>query len=218
MIVAEAILAFDVETKRLASEVEAEYADELAGASAWARPDLFGFAVGCAVDLASGVAVLIPPGGKSADFMVRLLECAETVVSYNGEDFDLGVLSAGRSVEGIREGGRHVDLCAEVREALADLPEAQAPGVDHLRSGGLDALARTNGLEGKTGSGEDAVSLYREGRIEELLSYCEQDARLVADLYRLAREQGELRVEAYYRNEHDERRYLPGPVYVPLAL
>lgn len=49
-------LAFDTETLRLASEVAEEHADELAGKSAWSRPDLLGFGVGVALDVGTGVA------------------------------------------------------------------------------------------------------------------------------------------------------------------
>ena len=125
---AETILALDLETLRLASEVEEEFAAELDGASPWARPDLFGFACGLIVDVESDVTLRIPPGEKAADFMVRLLEAADLVVSYNGESFDLGVLSAYRSVEGLRESEKHVDLCAAVRRVWRRCQRCRLPG------------------------------------------------------------------------------------------
>lgn len=208
------VLVFDLETRKLASEVELEHAAELAGESAWTRPDLFRLACGVIVDVDSGEARRYGP--EEADRMLEALGEADLTVGYNSLAFDLGVLGAQGDVRAIRE--RHVDLCHEVREALTDLDEAQAPGVDYLRSGGLDALAKANGLGGKTGSGEDAVALFREGRLQELLDYCEHDVRLTAALYRMARDHGELLVDAYHRNELDERVYLPAPVHVPLAL
>lgn len=208
------VLALDVETRLLASGVERAHAQELAGAPAWERPDLFLFACGVTVDVDTDQAVRCGPEDAAA--MLAALAEADVTVGYNSLAFDLGVLGAYGDLGTIR--ATHIDLCAEVREALDALDEAQAPEVDRLRSGGLDALARANGLTGKTGAGEDAVALFREGRMDELLAYCEADARLTADLYRLARDRGELRVEAYYRNSRDERCYLPEPVFVPLAL
>lgn len=209
----EKTLAFDVETRLLASEVAEEHAEKLAGESPWSRPDLFGFGCGVVVDLGTGVAYRY----RDAAAMLSHLREANVCVSYNGEAFDLGVISAYGDVENIR--AKHIDINVLVREGLDDLPEAQQPGVDRLRQGGLDGLARTNGLQGKTGDGTAIPQMLREGRVEEVLEYCEHDARLVARLYRLGRERGELRVEAYYRDEHDgERVYLPAPVYVPLTV
>ena len=209
----ETILAFDLETLRLASEVEVEFASELGGASPWARPDLFGFAAGCVVDVDTGEATHYAPG--EAFGMLEALRNTETTVSYNGEAFDLNVLSAYGDTGPIREG--HIDICTAVREVLEALPEARAPEVGRLHSGGLDGLAKANGLDGKTGSGIDAPALYREGRIEELLGYCEADTRLVADLYRMARERGSLQIEPYYRGRDREPIYLPLTT-IPLTL
>ena len=206
------VLAFDLETLRLANEVAEEFAEVLDGASPWSRPDLFGFGVGVVVDISTGVAYR----HRSPEAMIEHLREADVCVSYNGENFDLGVLAAHGNVEGIR--ARHVDLNAFVRQGLDDLPEAQAPGVDRLRQGGLNGLAKANGLTGKTGDGGAAPQLLREGKIEEVLDYCEADTHLVAELYRLARDRGELRVEAFYSDHHGDRVYLPELVYVPLPI
>ena len=207
------VLAFDIETLRLASEVEEEFADELIGASPWSRPDLFGYGVGCIIDVTSGVPIWLHPGAEAADFMVRLLESADLTVSYNGEDFDLGVLSAYRSVEGIKE--RHVDLNLLVRDGLDALP-IDLKGGDRIRQGGLDGLARANGLEGKTASGTHAPQLLRESRIEEVLRYCEADVRLVANLYRLARDRGTLFANGY--SKRDGQRIELGRLEVPVRV
>lgn len=213
MHVQKTVYAFDLETTRLASDVEREFAAELGGASPWSRPDMFGFGCGVVIDLGTDVAYRY----RSAETMIQRLREADKVVSYNGESFDLGVLSAAGDVSDIR--ARHVDINVLVREGLDDLPEARAPGVDRLRQGGLSGLAEANGLPGKTGDGTAVPRMLREGRVEEVLGYCEHDARLAADLYRSAEEDGSLRVEAFYRDERDgERVYLPAPVYVPLAL
>lgn len=166
-----------------------------------------------AVDIETGDALRYGPGEASG--ILEVLRAADTTVGYNSSSFDLGVLSAYGDVEPIQE--RHIDICAIVRETLEALPEAQAPGVGRLRQGGLNGLAKANGLKGKTGEGTDAPALYREGRIQKLFDYCEPDVRLVADLYRMARGRGFLHVDPYHHDAERRRIYLPRTT-IPLSL
>ncbi len=149
-----------------------------------------------------------------------LAHSTDLVVSYNGKAFDLEVLEGdiqegdpltGESnpIKAIKR--KHLDMYVVVREAL----DAFSPD-ERLGSGGLDALCRANGLTGKTGEGVDAPRLYAAGRIEELLEYCENDARATAFLYRLARRRGTLKVEPYRREEGGEKVYLD-PVELDVA-
>ncbi len=188
------VLAFDVETLLLAAEVAERHADELAGASAWSRPDLFGFGVGVVEDLETGVVYRYREGGAAA--MVAHLEEATITVGYNTAAFDLPLLEAYADVSKVRE--RHVDLNVLVMAALDALP-IDRKGAGRVRQGGLSGLARANGLSGKTGHATDVPALLREGREDEVLAYCAADTRLVADLYRLARERGTLFVEGYLK-------------------
>ena len=202
-------LAFDLETQNLASEVEEKHAAELAGESPWSRPDLFGFGVGVVVDLETDVAFRY----QEAAAMLKHLREAAVCVSYNGEAFDLGVLEAHGDVTEIR--GKHVDLNVLVRAALDDLPEAQN-GQVRIRQGGLDGLSRANSLEGKTGEGVHAPALLQEGKVEEVLNYCEDDVRLVADIYRIASERGKLFVDGY--TKVDGQRVKLGRLEVPVPI
>lgn len=198
------ILAFDLETQWLAGEVEEQYAAELGGASPWERPDLFGFACGVIVDAETGKAWRYGTG--EAAVMLEKLREAETTVGYNSAAFDLGVLSAYGDVGTLWE--RHVDLYSVVRDKLDVLASEKQTG-QRLRQGGLNGLAKSNGLAGKEGDGVRAVELYRDGKLTDLLSYCEADARLTADLHRIARERGNLQVDAYHRDAERNRIYLP---------
>lgn len=202
----------DVETRKLSSEVAEQYAGELAGASAWSRPDLFGFACGVLVDADTGEARRYGP--EEAPEMIAALWEAETTVGYNSAAFDLSVLSAYGDVEPLRS--EHIDLCKLVWDALDALAN-EAGMHKRLRQGGLDGLCRANGLAGKTGAGVDAPTLYHAGRIEELLRYCEADVRLTAALYRTARERGSLQVDPYHHDADRQRVYLPRTT-LPLTL
>src|SRR3989344_3837573 len=49
----------------------------------------------------------------------------------------------------------------------------------------LNRLAKTNLGVGKNGHGSQAISLYQEGKIEELKAYCLQDVKVTKGLYDL---------------------------------
>lgn len=66
---------------------------------------------------------------------------------------------------------------------------------DHLyrRTGyrsGLNTVAASTLGEGKTGDGVEAVTLWREGKIDELLSYCRADVRLTYEVYKYGLDHG----------------------------
>ncbi len=206
-------LAFDLESQMLASEVEKVYADALQGASAWSRPDLFGFAVGVSISIETDTVHVYKQG--RARTMIEHLEEADLVVSYNGESFDLDVLSVYGDVSAVRE--KHVDLNVLVMQALDALPaelSIDRQGMGRIRQGGLDGLAAANGIKGKTGQAVDVPALLREGRVDEVFEYCEQDVRIVAELYRLARERGTLYVDGYLKR--GEERIELGRLEVPI--
>lgn len=66
---------------------------------------------------------------------------------------------------------------------------------------GLDLLAQTNLGVGKTGHGLEAATLYKEGKIEELKSYCLNDVKITKGLYDLANKQGHLIVPQRNQSE-----------------
>lgn len=63
---------------------------------------------------------------------------------------------------------------------------------------GLDAMAQANINAGKTGHGLEAIELYRDGKIEELKSYCLNDVKLTKELYELGEKQGSLIIPSKY--------------------
>ena len=206
------VLAFDTETRLLAVEVAERHAAELAGASAWTRPDLFGFGCGVALDLETDVFYRYREGVAAA--MVGHLEEAHLTVGYNSDAFDLGLLGAYADVSRVRE--RHVDLNVLVMAALDALP-IDRRGAGRIRQGGLDGLAKANGLSGKAGHATDVPALLRADRVDEVLSYCADDTRLVAALYKLAKDKGTLYVDAYLKkgSERVDLGRLEVPIEVP---
>lgn len=58
----------------------------------------------------------------------------------------------------------------------------------------LDKLSRANLGMGKERKGHEAITLYKNGEMEELKKYCLQDVRLTKELFELYRDKGELMI------------------------
>ena len=102
------------------------------------------------------------------EFLFDQLFRADLVVGYNIRGFDFRVLS--RYSDASLTGLPTLDLMDEVGQLAGHRVK-------------LDNLARTTLEEAKTASGLDAVRLFREGLMHELVEYCVQDVRLTRDLY-----------------------------------
>ena len=106
------------------------------------------------------------PDGRE-EFM-GLLDEAPRLCAFNGVRFDLAFLAKCWGVGGGRVGGW-------VRK-LVDPFEASKLALGRTFS--LERLLGCNGLQGKTGSGMQAVVMAQEGRWEELGEYCMHDTRM----------------------------------------
>jgi hypothetical protein len=104
---------------------------------------------------------------KQEEFM-GLLDRAPRLCAFNGVRFDVAFMAKGWGVPGARVGGW-------VRK-LVDPFEASKLALGRTFS--LDRLLGCNGLQGKTGSGLQAVVMAQEGRWEELGEYCMHDTRM----------------------------------------
>lgn len=91
-----------------------------------------------------------------------------------------------------------MDINILVMRALDEL-SIDRRGYGRIRQGGLDGLAKANGLKGKTGQATDVPAMLRVGKVEQVLDYCEADTQIVADLYHLAYERGTLFVDGYLK-------------------
>jgi DEAD/DEAH box helicase domain-containing protein len=83
----------------------------------------------------------------------------------------------------------------EVMKGYTDAPLAQCPTVDlldhlHRRLGfrvGLDSLAEATLRERKMADGMQALRWWREGKVKELLEYCQQDVDVTWRLFDFGR-------------------------------
>ena len=137
-------------------------------------------------------------------FVGRIAELQPTLVTFNGNGFDLPVLRYRAMVHRIsapglmslpyfnRYSAQSVDLC----DVLASYGTAKAT---------LHEISRTLGLPGKASGidGSNVAKLHAEGRIQEIADYCVED---VTNTYRiwLAHERfcGRLSAEQY---EHSDQ-------------
>jgi DEAD/DEAH box helicase domain-containing protein len=106
----------------------------------------------------------------------RRLESCELLIGYNNHGFDDQVCSVYfPEMSKIAS----FDILAEIHKNLGF----------RLK---LDNVAQATLGVGKTGDGLHAIELYREGRIEELASYCLDDVKITKDVYEYGKNNGKL--------------------------
>lgn len=116
------------------------------------------------------------PGQDPFSELLRLFDDATIIVAYNGLDYDFKMLKKHYSKKTDPLLSRYtshrlkcLDMFSNLKAALGSWPK-------------LDDLLKLNGLETKTASGLEAISMWEDGRRDELLSYCEADVALLAKL------------------------------------
>lgn len=105
--------------------------------------------------------------------LVEELQASDLVVGFNLFGFDYPVLQKYTAVE------------------LSRLPTLDMMDVIYKQLGyrvGLDALASATLGAGKSADGLQAVRWWREGRIEEVCQYCEQDVDVTRRLYEFGKQ------------------------------
>lgn len=161
------VVVFDLETRRLASEV--------GGWDALKRGE-------------GGVSALVLYDNRThrhhlydahtLDAGIRHLESADLVLSFNGLEFDLRVLAGLADRRIIAP--NHLDLLQLVWKALGSRQGKNT----------LDAIGRRTLGYGKTGDGAHAPALADEGRWAELFDYCVADVDLTRQLFKFVQNHG----------------------------
>ena len=146
---------FDVETQRSAAEV-----------GGWHRADRMGISVAVLYDSAADSFITYLE--KDIPNLIRDLQTFDLVVGFNNKRFDNKVLSAYSVFN------------------FASLPTLDIMEVITNRLGyrlSLDRLAEhTLGVK-KSANGLQALQWYKEGRMEEIISYCRQDVIITRDIF-----------------------------------
>jgi DEAD/DEAH box helicase domain-containing protein len=146
---------FDVETQRSAAEV-----------GGWHKADRMGISVAVLYDSVADCFKTYLE--KDIPDLIRDLQTFDLVVGFNNKRFDNKVLSAYSVFN------------------LASLPTLDIMEKISDRLGyrlSLDGLAEhTLGVK-KTANGLQALQWYKEGRMEEIISYCRQDVKITRDIF-----------------------------------
>ena len=107
----------------------------------------------------------------------ELLKRAGMIIGFSSNRFDIPVMSNHFGINLAK---------VESLDMLDDFEEKLGHRV------GLDNIAQLNLGVGKTGHGLEAITFYKEGRLEELEKYCINDVKITRDLYELGKKQGYL--------------------------
>lgn len=110
--------------------------------------------------------------------LIEYLSSFERIISFNGDRFDSKVLSAYGDVSEINR--KSLDLATALRKSLGHRI-------------GIQAVALATLGKGKTADGLMALRWWKEGKVELLADYCEQDVQVLVDLLKFARANGYLR-------------------------
>lgn len=98
----------------------------------------------------------------------EILKQADLIVGFNVRDFDLEVL-APYFVTPVKS--------FPVLDLLVEIEKVRGHRVS------LQSVAQATLNAGKSGSGWDAIRLYKEGKMDELKKYCIDDVKITKDVY-----------------------------------
>ena len=160
-------LIFDLETKNLAHEV-----------GGWSNIDKLGLAV--AVLLHAETDEVFRYVEQDASELIAQLLDADLVVGFNVVRFDYGVLQP----YGLK---RNPELIQKTIDLLDHLYQYLGFRLS------LDNLAEATLNETKSADGIIAVQWFREGKIDQVLDYCEQDVHVTHRLWEFGRENGHVK-------------------------
>ena len=149
------IVFFDLETQRTF--------DEVGG-----RQNIRQLGLSAAVTYSTAAGTFRHCTEEQVEDLIAELRAADLVVGFNVLSFDYEVLRA------------YTD------DLLDDIPTVDMLDHIHRQLGfrvSLDNLAGATLRVGKSADGLQAVRWYKEGRIQEILDYCQQDVEVTRQLY-----------------------------------
>ncbi len=111
-----------------------------------------------------------------------ILERADRIIGYNSEHFDLPVLH--NYYLGKLDQIPHLDIMKEVKAAIGFRLK-----LDDLAQATLDDIK-------KSADGLQAIRWWKEGKIDEIKKYCEQDVKITKEIYDF----GKANKQLFYKN------------------
>ncbi len=152
----------DVETRRSAAEV-----------GGWSRARDMGVSVAVVYD--SGTGTFHRFGQDELDGLCEILSGMKLVVGFNVRRFDYAVLAGCVKYDFGRL--RTLDMLEHVKRRLG-----YRLSLDHLAQATLGASKSADGLQ--------ALEWWKQGRLEEIATYCQADVAITRDLYLFGRDKG----------------------------
>ena len=172
-------LVFDLETKYLAQEV-----------GGWSNIDKLGLAAAVLLHVETGEAHRFVEQDAS-DLIDRLL-IADRIVGFNLIRFDYEVLRPYGLLVTPDMIHRTIDLLDHIYQNLGF-----RLSLDNLAEATLNVRKSANGLK--------SVEWYREGKLDQVLEYCEQDVRVTYNLWEYGRQNTHVK---YKDRDYQLRRVL----------
>ncbi len=115
-----------------------------------------------------------------------IIETADALVGYNSNHFDIPLLN--KYFPGDLTSIKSIDLLESIRESLGR----------RLR---LDSVAQATIGAKKSADGLQAVRWWREGKIDEIKKYCEQDVKVTKKVFDYAMKNGHVLYKDGYRKK-----------------
>ncbi len=114
-----------------------------------------------------------------------IIEKADALVGYNSNHFDIPLLN--KYYPGDLTTIKSIDLLEDIKIALGR----------RLR---LDSVAQATIGAKKSADGLQAVRWWREGKVKEVMKYCEQDVKVTKQVFEYARKNGHVKFKDGARN------------------
>jgi len=111
------------------------------------------------------------------DTLWPIIEKADALVGYNSNHFDIPLLN--KYYPGDLTQIKSIDILEDIKEALGR----------RLR---LDSVAQATVGAKKSADGLQAVRWWREGKVKEVMKYCEQDVQVTKKVFDYARKNGHI--------------------------
>jgi len=113
-----------------------------------------------------------------------IIEAADALVGYNSNHFDIPILN--KYYPGDLTHIKSIDILESIKDSLGR----------RLR---LDAVAKATIGAKKSADGLQAVRWWREGEVDKVKKYCEQDVKVTKEVFEYALEKGHIMFKDGYR-------------------
>jgi DEAD/DEAH box helicase domain-containing protein len=114
--------------------------------------------------------------------MWKMFEETDAIVGYNSDHFDIPILN--KYYPGDLTQIKSIDMLVSIKESFG-------------RRVKLDSIAEATLGTKKSGHGLQAVEWWKEGEIDKIIKYCEDDVWITKDVFEFALENGYLKLKDF---------------------